>query len=419
MIHDRNHFARNNIDAWDTYIKLKRRTDVKVSDLMKREAALESSVAAGKREFAELSDCTEQLIEDTRQLQKVVNQQKKDSTRLESELQEKAAHAKKLDVHVSELEDELSDANHTLAMQQELIEEIERSRDTAKTFETRFESVSQERDEAHRAVIHLTSLISGQIAYIERVLGTFVTPSRPTSRTDNRNSRRRSFQPTTNQANTQQPLSHSRRKTMDSPTQNSPRSPSTLSQVECADEEPSLKEKVGLVAATVRKINIQCHAAIQELADKRNELDAPGALPNDSEDHSDDLPESPLGSEHTEIPHNIPRQFTPEKEETHHDRADTASVTRSTAQSALSSTPDLDSSASTVRSESAASRDEYSTPPPNAAPEPTIHSIMEEDEDDLIADDDSHVVFLDANSMKSPHLSVQGSIRSTQSAQMA
>ena len=391
MIHDRNHFARNSVDAWETYIKVKRRTDAKVSELLKRQATLESNVADGKKEFAELSEATSQLIEDTRQLQKVANQQKKDNARMEEELQEKILHARQLSSHVTELENEISDANDTLAMQQELIEEIERSRDAARTFETRFEAVSQERDEAHRAVIHLTSLISGQIAYIERVLGSLVAPSRPASRTESRNSRRRSFQ---NMGPGADAVIHGRKKSTDSATaMNTPlassfasqvspvRSSSPLTQVENMDDELSLKEKVGAVAATVRKINQQCLAAIKDLADRRNELDAPAITP-DLPETSEDSHDSPTSSESENMAPRLTPSMRERRRELHD--SDTVSVAESRG-SIFSSTPDLDSRASTVCSNSVSGgdpRDEYTTPTPNTlAIEPRIQAILEVDED--------------------------------------
>lgn len=387
MVHDRNNHARNSTDAWDTYIKLKRRTDVKIGDLLKREQELELSVDDHKKEFSELSECTEQLIEDTRQLQKVVNQQKKENVLASVQLKDKTVHAKQLSNHVTELQSELIEANRTLAVQQELLEEVERSRDAARTFENRFQAVSGERDEAHRAVIHLTSLISGQVSYIERVLASLVAPpSRPSSRTESRASRRRSFQSVAGGS----PLSPpgSRRHTADFSSNGmsalgaaiaahgTARSASPLSQVEAPDEEPSLREKVGAVASTVRKINQQCLAAIQDLNDKRAELDA-----------SDEVSIGPAATPppFSGSPSPISRLIQQRGDEFSDSdvMSEASRGTKATFTSAVSSIPDLESRLSTTRTDSASDLHEDESFQDRI--EPRIQAIEEEDESEVEA----------------------------------
>lgn len=386
IVHQRNNLARNNADAWANYINLKKRTDAKVSALQERESALEATVADGKRELTELSECAEQLIVDTRNLQLSLIQKKKENVHITFELRNKTIHARQLSSHIAELNNELRDANITLAMQQELLEEVERSRDTARAFEHRFEAVSQERDEAHRAVIHLTSLISGQIAYIERVLGTVVSPtSRPSSRADNRAILRRShIMP----GGHPKSASHSRWSSLDLALINtnvvapfaektSPgRSSSPLSHIESMDDEPTLRDKVGAITSTVRKINQQCLAAIQELAERRNELDAAMTAdesPTRKEAIAEPQPERKL------IPSGLitkrSRQLNDETS------SEVSKSTRSTNLSKMSSVPDLESVAS-ARSDSAASY--YRVDTPHVVEEDTvrIQAIEEVNEDD-------------------------------------
>ena len=398
MLHDRNNFARNSNDAWETYIKLKRRTDVKIGDLIKREQQLESSVEDHKKEFAELSECTEQLIEDTRQLQIVVNTHKKENSQMASQLKDKQIHAKQLSSHVAELQIELKEANHTLQVQEEVLLEVERSRDMAKAFENRFQAVSQERDEAHRAVIHLTSLISGQITYIERVLASVVNPSRPSSRTESRASRRRSFQSLAGGSPVPSPTMASRRHTADfsntmplntaiaayghnrSASRSASPSASPLSQVETTDDETSLRDKVGAVAATVRKINQQCIAAIQELNDKRAELDATG---DEAQPIQPAASPSPSPSLSLQSPSLISRLIAQRPE--YFGDSDVASQisrdTKATYTSAYSSVPDLESRMSTVRTDSASDFNEDESFQERV--EPRIQSIIEEDESEV------------------------------------
>lgn len=183
------------------------------------------------------------------------------------------------------------------------------------------------------------------------------------------------------------------------------RSASPLAQMDTPeDAEPSLRDKVGAVAATVRKINQQCLAAIQDLAERRTELDArsptptqeaqpeqkrnrdvsptgSGSVSNDDEQNAESRPQSSQQQRHIE------REYQTQQRDS--DVASVADSARVSNLSAFSSVPDLDSMASTApsRSESVFNdpRDEFSTPSPgngpNVAIEPRIQSILEVDEE--------------------------------------
>ena len=162
----------------------------------------------------------------------------------------------------------------------------------------------QGRDEAHRAVIHLTSLISGQTIYIERVLSSLIMkPCRSNFQQESSGPRsetkkRRSFQglqtssPQISPVLLQFPLlkpvhenmSESRRRSTEYSQAALARLNAAIavhtppekgmSQIEWSDsaQNASFKEKLGAVADTVHKINQQCLAAIQDLAGKRTEM---------------------------------------------------------------------------------------------------------------------------------------------------
>ncbi|RMZ84074.1 hypothetical protein DV737_g1294, partial [Chaetothyriales sp. CBS 132003] len=294
LVHDRNYLSRSVDDAWMSYIKVKQRSEGKIMELMQRESSLETDLYNSKKEYSELCECTEALIEDSRKLQSRINQQMRDNVAIAGQLRDKTLHAKQLSNHVSELQSELKEANKALTLQQELIEETEWSRDTSLTtnseFGERYILLAQERDEAHRAIIHLTSLISGQITYIERVISSLLwDQSRPAA------VGRRSF-PGNSLSSIGLPASASqspsfkpgdedglelKRHTDDFPLGvliaghgGQLRIGSPLGQFELPEEGASVKEKVGAVAATVRRINEQCKAAVQDLADRRAETQA-------------------------------------------------------------------------------------------------------------------------------------------------
>ena len=118
------------------------------------------------------------MIEETRPLQSVINQGNKDISRITQELKYKTTHARQMSSHASELQSELNIASKALKSQKEMLKEL-KSRSSKDT-------LSQERDKSQRAVVHLTSLISEQMAYIERMMASLITLSRPNSQQDMR-----------------------------------------------------------------------------------------------------------------------------------------------------------------------------------------------------------------------------------------
>jgi predicted nucleic acid-binding Zn-ribbon protein len=271
IIHHRNHLERSLDEAWREYIDMKRRSDIRTVAHQKSVASLSADIEKGKQEFQELSECTEQLIEETRQLQSVISQRGKDISRMSAELKDKTVHAKQMTNHVAELQSELSTVTKTLKAQEELLDEMK-----AKSTK---DSLSQERDNSQRAVIHLTSLISGQMAYIERTLATLIAPSRPTSQQDLRKdlsnvTKRRSFQRSPSPQTPLSPASHMRKI---SAMRNGGEGSSTgerplrrQSSLHLTAEPESFEDKVRIISETVRKINNQCFQAIEDLAATRD-----------------------------------------------------------------------------------------------------------------------------------------------------
>ncbi|RMD40153.1 hypothetical protein DV735_g4983, partial [Chaetothyriales sp. CBS 134920] len=339
MTQDRNALARALSEAWREYITLKARSDARSQALKTTEEQLTSDLDKQKRDFEELSECTEQLIEETRSLQGVINMKNKELAKIQRQLTDKTTHARQMSNHVRELQRELDSAGSTLKAQEDLLHEMERKRGAEES------NVSQERDDAQRAVIHLTSLISGQVAYIERVMASLIVPgSRPGSTQDFRkdaaargrrqsslggpnaavasmsrnnlverrspsppagsssnvglgfgfaappsttpplgpqapapapgpssvavvpfrklpaSGNRRSFV-AVNDSNTSPPGGRSQTPDNGRPSQSTP--------VAAVMETDSFDEKVRIITETVRKINLQCFAAIQDLASKR------------------------------------------------------------------------------------------------------------------------------------------------------
>ncbi|RMZ75699.1 hypothetical protein DV738_g5349, partial [Chaetothyriales sp. CBS 135597] len=269
MTQDRNALARALAEAWREYIALKTRADARSQALKTSEEQLTSDLDKQKRDFEELSECTEQLIEETRTLQGVINMKNKELAKIQRQLSDKTTHARQMSNHVRELQRELDSAGTTLKAQEDLLHEMERKRGAEES------TVSQERDDAQRAVIHLTSLISGQVAYIERVMASLIVPgSRPGSNQDFRKDtaargRRQSSLSLGGPNATTASVSRNNLVERRSP---SPGAAATNS------NNDSFDEKVRMITETVRKINLQCFAAIQDLASKR-EAGSSGSSP--------------------------------------------------------------------------------------------------------------------------------------------
>ena len=264
IVHHRNHLSRSLDEAWREYIDMKRRSDLRNVEHRKSIATLNVDIDKGKKDFAELSECTESLIEETRSLQAVVNQRTREITKITQELTDKSLHAKQMSSHVVELQGELNTATQALGHQKKLLDDM-----TAKSSK---DSLLLERDNSQRAVIHLTSLISGQMAYIERVMNSILNPSRPSSQQDFRkeNNKRRTFQRSPSPQHSPVPNErrmHSRTNTDTSQANGADRSTRRLSQI--VQETDSFEDKLRVISETVKKINNQCFQAIEDLAAKR------------------------------------------------------------------------------------------------------------------------------------------------------
>ena len=261
IIHHRNHLSRSLDEAWREHLDVKRRADLRMIAQQKSMSLMDTEIEKGKKDFQDLSECTAELIEETRQLQSVINQRNKDISRINQELKDKTTHARQMSSHAHELQSELHSASKALKGQQEMLTEL-KSRSSK-------DILSQERDNSQRAVIHLTSLISGQMAYIERVMASLLTPSRPNSQQDMRKevSKRMSFQ---RSGSPQSPISPgpksrpmaSRRNTVDL---------SNRKQNQISQDPESFEDKIRLISETVRKINNQCFQAIEDLAARRED----------------------------------------------------------------------------------------------------------------------------------------------------
>ena len=273
IIHHRNHLARSLDEAWRECINNKHRSDIRNITHQKSIASLNTDLEKRTKDFEELSECTEQLIEETRSMQSVINQRSRDITHITSQLNDKTTHAKQMSNYAAELQGEVASATKTLEAQQALLDEMKRSRSE--------DVLSQERDDAQRAVIHLTSLISGQVASIERVMASLLSQTRPNSQTDQnrKDSARRSYTRSPSPQISPAPFSTpaalkrmpSRRNTgtVDHASSNNNNDKSNKRFSQLISESDTFDEKIRIVTDTVRKINNQCFQAIEDLASRR------------------------------------------------------------------------------------------------------------------------------------------------------
>lgn len=296
VIHDRNHLARSLTDSWTHSMAQKKKHDIETRKADKRQQVLDYKLGVREKELAELTGYTDRLIAEIKDLQSMIKVLKRDEKLLITQLRDKSLHAKRLSSHVSEMQADLDEMNQTVKLQQELLEEIKWSRktavDTSIELTSQHRIVSQQRDDAQRAVIHLTSLISSQIAFVERVMSSLLIYSGRFKNNEiedlksERSRKRRSFSPLRSsdisrkltfgrQSPSQSPpkpaYDNTRRHTTDfSQALTSGRaSPvarmSQFIQLEDADGS-SFADKVNLVTEIVHKITEQCNSAIKDLA---------------------------------------------------------------------------------------------------------------------------------------------------------
>ena len=179
IVRERNQYSRDAHEAWQDFINLKGRMDTELAKVSKRNNFLVEELESWKQQFLKFQAFAEQLTKETQDLKVKIENHKRENRRLQSQLDQANDEQSRLTTRLSGTEKQRDDALEALVLQQEIAEELERERKKNKTqiaeLQKEQSTLSRERDEAHRVVLHLRALIDGQAHHMEHILKTLHT----------------------------------------------------------------------------------------------------------------------------------------------------------------------------------------------------------------------------------------------------
>jgi hypothetical protein len=127
-------------------------------------------------QFLKFQAFAEQLTKETSDLKVKIEGHKRENRRLASLIDQQKDDAARLTLRLSGTEKQRDDALEALVLQQEIAEELERERKRNQKEISALQhtcgTLSRQRDEAQRVVLHLRSLINGQTHHMEHIIRT-------------------------------------------------------------------------------------------------------------------------------------------------------------------------------------------------------------------------------------------------------
>ncbi|KAL1955452.1 hypothetical protein VTO42DRAFT_8546 [Malbranchea cinnamomea] len=179
IVRERNQYSRDALEAWQDFINLKGRMDTELSKVTKRNNFLVEELETWKQQFLKFQAFAEQLTKETSELKVKIENHKRENRRLTALIDQQKDDAARLTLRLSGTEKQRDDALEALVLQQEIAEELERERQRNQKEISALEhanaTLSRQRDEAQRVVLHLRSLINGQTHHMEHILRSITT----------------------------------------------------------------------------------------------------------------------------------------------------------------------------------------------------------------------------------------------------
>ena len=174
IVRERNQYSRDAMEAWQDFINLKGRMDTELSKVTKRSNFLEQELETWKSQFLKFQAFAEQLNKEVSELRVKIEGHKRDNRRLTGLIDQQKDDVARLTLRLSGTEKQRDNALEALVLQQEIAEDLERERkrnrkELAALHHTSG-TLTRQRDEAQRVVIHLRSLIHGQAHHMEHII---------------------------------------------------------------------------------------------------------------------------------------------------------------------------------------------------------------------------------------------------------
>ncbi|KAI0479350.1 DENN domain-containing protein [Xylariaceae sp. FL0804] len=362
IVRERNQYSRDAMEAWQDFINLKGRMDTELNKVTKRNNYLVEELESWKQQFLKFQAFAEQLTKETQDLKVKIENHKRENRRLASLIDQHKDDNARMSVRLTGTEKQRDDALEALVLQQEIAEELERERKRNKkelaALQQTNGTLSRQRDEARRVVLHLRSLVGGQSHHMEHLVQSLTT------RGDLEGEISQGFE----EGEMEEAESHDR---LSSPSQASSKRHSSASFKDVADRQ--LKDKTDAIAHIIRNISEQCQAAVEGL---QLAQDADGEAPRSSRRISN-LSTAQSDDGHSAIS----------------DNGDDSLLHPSGRNSSIPPTPDLIPN----RSSTSMSMASTMTTPERSSQQYNVHNdiptkIVEDDEDDLSGRSDNDVM---------------------------
>lgn len=131
-------------------------------------------------QFLKFQAFADTLTKETQDLKVKIDNHKRENRRLATLIEQQKEDAARLSVRLAGTEKQRDDALEALVLQQEIAEELERERKRNRKELNALQhtnvTISRQRDEARRVVLHLRSLISGQHHHMEHLVKSLTSP---------------------------------------------------------------------------------------------------------------------------------------------------------------------------------------------------------------------------------------------------
>ncbi len=174
IVRERNQYSRDAMEAWQDFINLKGRMDTEIGKVTKRNNFLVEELETWKQQFLKFQAFAEQLTKETSELKVKIDNHKRENRRLSGLIDQQKDDVARLTLRLSGTEKQRDDALEALVLQQEIAEELERERKRNQkelaALQHTTTSLARQRDDAHRVVLHLRSLINGKSHQMEHLV---------------------------------------------------------------------------------------------------------------------------------------------------------------------------------------------------------------------------------------------------------
>ncbi|ERF76543.1 hypothetical protein EPUS_09179 [Endocarpon pusillum Z07020] len=174
IVRERNQYSRDALEAWQDFINLKGRMDTELHKVTKRNNFLETELETWKSQFLKFQAFAEQLNKEVSELRVKIESHKRENRRLTGLIDQQKDDQARISLRLKGTEIQRDQALEALVLQQGIAEDLERERARNRkeiaALQHTNSTISRQRDEAQRVVLHLRSLINGQTHHMEHIV---------------------------------------------------------------------------------------------------------------------------------------------------------------------------------------------------------------------------------------------------------